>query len=257
LFSAANAQQQPATAPAPAAPKPALTPEKQYADPIFNFVFNYTYMAPGGDLAERFGNIHNAGAGVQFKTQRNWLFGAEASYQFGTDVKESNMLYNLTNSNGNVMNGSGSPGDYSVGQRGFSMFGKAGKLFPVSWRNLNSGIVIMAGAGVYYHKVNISTTRNDIPMLTEEYKKGYDRLSMGPALTQFIGYSYQSHSRFYNFYIGFDCMQAFTKSVRQYNFDTMQPDTKERLDLTFGARIGWMIPIYMQASSRDDEYEFR
>jgi hypothetical protein len=262
-FTVAYAQQQPPTQqpPAQTPPKPAEAvkpkPTKSIADNIFNFQFHYTYIAPGGDLAKRFGNFHGGGAGILFKTQRNWLFGADASFQFGSSVKENNMLLNLTNSNGNIMNTNGAPADFAIGQRGFNTFLSVGKLFPVSWRNTNSGIVVMAGGGVYYHKINITVASGTVPPLSDNYKKGYDRLCMGPALTQFVGYSYQSHNRYYNFYIGFDCMQAFTQSVRKYNYDTMKPDTDKRLDLNFGLRIGWMIPIYLLSKNGNDEYEFR
>lgn len=260
----ANAQQQPEpkkeAQSAPAIKQDVAAkgkPKKELGDNIFNFQFHYTYVQPEGDLENRFGNFHNAGAGVLFKSQRNWVFSLDASYQFGTQVKEPYLFINLTNNNGVVMNSNGAPGEYSVGQRGFSSFVKVGKVFPVSFRNRNSGIVVMAGAGIYYHKINIVTSRNDIPTLTEEYRKGYDRLSMGPALTQFVGYYHHSHNRYYNFYIGLDCMQAFTKSVRKFNYDTMEPDTKDRNDLTFGIRLGWMIPIYMQSGNGSDEFEFR
>lgn len=257
-FSLLQAQQQPVPPPV-SRPAPQVKPreEKDKADNIFNFQFHYTYVEPGGDLSKRFGEFHNAGAGVLFKSQRNWLISLDASYQFGSKVKDNNIFVNLTNSNGTVMTANGGAAAYSVGQRGFSTFLKAGKLFPVSWRNANSGIAVMAGAGVYYHKINITTTNGTVPTLTDDYKKGYDRLSMGPALTEFVGYYHHSHNRFYNFYIGIDCMQAFTQSVRKFNYDTMLPDTEKRLDLTFGARIGWMIPVYLRSNSGNDEFEFR
>lgn len=270
-YTLASAQQpvpspQPTPGPKPTAPPPPVStpatptipkPAKQFADPIFNFQFHYTYIAPGGDLANRFGNFHGAGGGILYKTQRNWLFAADASFQFGNSVKESNLLNNLTNSSGSIMNTNGGQATFSVGQRGFNTFLSVGKLFPVTWRNSNSGIVVMAGGGVYYHKINIVVSSGTVPPLSESYKKGYDRLTMGPALTQFVGYSYQSHNRYYNFYIGFDFLQSFTQSVRKYNYDTMKPDTDKRLDLNYGIRVGWMIPIYIRPNNGNDEYEFK
>ncbi|MES2558898.1 MAG: hypothetical protein V4590_04120 [Bacteroidota bacterium] len=226
-------------------------------DKMINFQFHYTYMIPEGDLRSRFGPFHNIGFGGLFKTNTQWLFSLDASYQYGLNVKEEGLLLNLTNSHGVVMNNGGGPADYSVGQRGFSIYGKAGKLFPLSTSNLNSGVVVLVGGGVYYHKINFSTTRNDIPMLSEEYRKGYDRLSMGPALTQFVGYSYQSHNRYYNFFIGVDFMQAFTQSVRKFNYDTQKADTEQRLDMSYGFRVGWLIPIYLKSKNSDNEYEFK
>lgn len=231
--------------------------EKKWGDNVFNIQFHYTYVLPEGDLTERFGPFHNLGFGAMYKNHKNWILGFDGSYQFGTKVKDLSFLFNLTNSMGVVMNSSGVAGSYNVGMRGFSVFGKAGYLLPLSRKNLNSGLMVLAGAGVYYHKINISTPQNDIPGLTDELKKGYDRLSMGPAFTQFIGYSYQSHNRFYNFFIGIDLMEAFTHSIRGYNYDTMLPDNQKRTDITVGGRIGWMIPIYLRTKNKDNEYEFR
>lgn len=226
-------------------------------DKIVNFQFHYTYMRPDGDLGKRFGDFHNIGFGGLFKTSNQWLFSLDASYQYGLEVRENEILVNLVNNSGVVMNNGGIPADYTVGQRGFNAYGKVGRLFPLSKVNLNSGIMVLMGGGIYYHKINFSASRNDIPMLSQNYQKGYDRLSMGPALTQFVGYSYQSNNRYYNFYIGVDFMQAFTQSVRKYNYDTRMPDTQDRFDMTYGLRLGWMIPIYLNAKNANSEYEFR
>jgi hypothetical protein len=234
----------------------AETPKK-WGDNIINIQFHYTYMLPQGDLTSQYGPFHNLGFGVLYKSHKNWVLAMDASYQFGSEVKNLDFLYNLTNTSGVVMNSGGVAASYNVGMRGFSAFGKAGYLIPFTTRNPNSGLMILAGAGVYYHKINISTPQNDVPTLTDDLKKGYDRLSMGPALTQFIGYSYHSHNRYYNFFIGFDFMEAFTQSVRGYNYDTMRPDTEKRTDITVGGRIGWMIPIYLRTKNKDNEYEFR
>jgi hypothetical protein len=232
-------------------------PSLKWGDNIFSFQFHYTYELPQLDLAHRFGNFHSLGFGVLYKSRKNWILGTDASYQFGNEVKNLDFLYNLTNSSGVVMNNKGTAGNYNVGMRGFNAFGKVGYLFPFSLQNPNSGLIILAGAGIYYHKIHINTTESDIPTLTDDLKKGYDRLSMGPALTQFIGYSYHSPNRFYNFFIGVDFMEAFTQSVRGYNYDTMLPDTEKRTDMTVGARVGWMIPIYLRTKNKDNEYEYR
>jgi hypothetical protein len=225
-------------------------------DPIFNIQFHYTYEFPQGDLIHQFGPFHNLGIGGLYKTQKNLVLAFDVSYQFGQKIKDYSFLLGLTNSSGVVMNSSGNPGLYSVGMRGFNAFGKIGYILPLTVRNPNSGFLFLAGAGVYYHKMNISTT-GSIPTLTEDLKKGYDRLQMGPAFNQFIGYYYNSPNRYYNFYIGIDFMQAFTHSVRKYNYATREADNNNYFDMTLGARIGWMIPIYLKAKNGENEYQFK
>jgi hypothetical protein len=225
-------------------------------DPIFNIQFHYSYVLPEGDMISRFGNFHNVGFGGLYKTQHNLVLGFDASYQFGTKIKDYSFLQELTNSSGVILNSSGNPAVYSVGMRGFSFFGKIGYILPIGWRNPNSGIMFLAGAGMYYHKMNISTT-GTIPSLTEDMKKGYDHLQKGPAISQFVGYYYNSPNRYYNFFIGVDFMQAFTQSVRKYNYETRLPDTQKYVDMNVGLRFGWMIPLYLKASNLENEYQFR
>ena len=40
-------------------------------------------------------------------------------------------------------------------------------------------------------------------------------------------------------------MQAFTQNRRSINIDTQMVDTKNRLDATFGFKVGWILPIYL------------
>ena len=239
---------------------PAQTPSKAKqaslkGNKMFSFQFHYTYEQPGGDMATRFGQIHNVGSGVMFKTRNHWMAAFDLSYEFGY-VKSLDFLYNLTNSAGYISNTNGQPANYSVSMRGSSLFLKFGRIFPLSAYNRNSGIIIMAGGGFYASKINIYTARNDIAPLTPELKKGYDRLSSGAALTQFIGYIFYSENRFYNFYAGFDFVQAFTVNRRGYNYDTMQADTKQKLDMLTGIRVGWIIPIYL-TSGKEEEFNYR
>jgi hypothetical protein len=230
--------------------------EKPTGDPIFNIQFHYTYVQPEGDLRSQFGNFHNIGMGGLYKMQSNWMLGFDASYQFGTKVKDLSFLDDLANTSGVVMTAGGTPATYSVGMRGLSVFAKGGYLFPVSWKNRNMGVMVLLGAGMYYHKYSISTT-GSVPTLTDDLKKGYDKLAKGPAVSQFLGFYYNSPNRYYNFYIGVDFMQAFTKNVREYDYSTRTYDRGQHTDMNIGARIGWMIPIYMMAKNSANEYQFK
>lgn len=227
------------------------------ASRILNFQFLYTHVTASGDFASRFNTFHGLGGGMLYKTKHNIILSAEGHYNFGNDIKPTNMLLNLTNSMGNVNNAAGFPGEISLSMRGFNVMGKLGYLFPVSSINKNTGFVVMFGGGIVMHRYNIAVSRNDIPSLTDEKKKGYDRYSSGWAFSQFIGYYHQSKNKLYNFFIGGDFIQGFTYNRRQYNYDTMEFDTNLKRDNYIGLRLGWMIPIYLNASGSDDEYIFR
>lgn len=224
---------------------------------IFNLEFHYTHVIPGGDFASRYGNFHGIGGGMLMKTKPNILYGAEASYYFGSTVKEPNLLFALSNNVGGINTNSGSPGAVDFSMRGFNTIVKGGYLLPVSKKNRNSGIVLMLGGGIVMHKIHIAVQNDNIPSLTSEKRKGYDRYSSGWAAKQFIGYYHQGLDRRYNFYLGFDLMQAVTYNRRRYNYDLMEYDTGSHNDTYWGIRFAWMIPVYINTKTSDDEFIYK
>jgi hypothetical protein len=204
----------------------------------------FAYQFPGGDLADRFGNNYNVGGTFQWKTKKNWLFGIDGNFMFGEDVKENNVLQKISTSEGFIIGQDGYYADVYLYERGFMFSAKAGKIFPVIGPNPNSGLVATLGAGLLQHKIRIEDKGNMAPQLNDDYKKGYDRLTNGLSITEFIGYINFSNHRLVNFMAGLEFTQAFTQNRRNYNFDTMERDDKSRLDLLFGVRVVWLITFY-------------
>jgi hypothetical protein len=219
---------------------------------IFSFQASYTFLSPSGDLGKRFGLINQVSGGINYKSRTNWLLGFEVGYQFGSDIKEVGLLDNLTNSGGFISNNTGTMANYAISQRGLCYFAQIGKIIPVSKKNSNSGLLFNIGFGHYTHKIHISVPSNDIASLSPELIKGYDRMTGGFALQQMIGYQFYSHNRFYNFFVAAYAMQAFTESYRKYNYDLMDYDTGKRMDLAFGFKLGWMIPIYLSGGKNEE-----
>lgn len=215
---------------------------------------SYSYQMPGGDLAKRFGNNSNLGVDILFKTKKNWIYGIQYSFLFGEKIYENNILDNLKNKDGWIINRNGQEAIIRLFERGHSYMGKFGRLFNIMAPNPNSGFFITLGAGYLHHKIRIDNIGNDVPQLNKEFKKGYDRLTGGFALQGFAGYLFLSNSRLTNFYIGVELTQAWTKSLRSFNYDTMQADTQKRIDQLTGFRFGWIIPIYKK-SPREFYYD--
>jgi hypothetical protein len=233
--------------------------EKGVCNRIFNFEFRYTYQIPQGYLASNFGPLHNIGFGGIIKTKDNWLYGLHGAYQFGNEVTSDlsqSILGNLTNSTGTISSNSGSPGMVILGERGFNAFLTGGKLINVNKKNLNSGFAFILGVGYLTHKLNITTPQSNVPAFSEDLKKGYDRLTMGIAFTQTIGYYFQGENRMTNFYLGIDFMEGFTTNTRGFNYDTRLSDNGNHLDIFIGPKLCWMIPIYL-ASKGTDEFIYR
>jgi hypothetical protein len=109
--------------------------------------------------------------------------------------------------------------------------------------NANSGIWVSGGLGFMAHKIRIESLYDVVSQLEGDYRKGYDKLSMGFSTRQFVGYLFQSNYRLIRFYGGFEFVQGFTMNMRNYNFDTGGPETDLRFDLLNSFKVGWIIPI--------------
>lgn len=204
---------------------------------------NFGGQLPGGDMSARFGPNLKAGGALMLKTKKNWIFGAESGYMFSKNVKED-VLSQLKTANGTVIDNEGFPADLRVTQRGVSINLVFGRVFKFLSSNPNSGLMVTVGGGYLQHKINLYDAQQRVAAVKDELRYGYDRLTNGFALTQFVGYLFLSENKLTNFYAGFETSQGFTKSVRKLNYDTGLPDIKQRLDLLYGFRIGWILPLY-------------
>ncbi|HLC82767.1 MAG TPA: hypothetical protein VJI69_02985 [Bacteroidia bacterium] len=207
---------------------------------------SYGYHLPEGNMLKRFGNSSTIGLNLEFKTKKQWTFGINGSYIFGKDVKES-LFDSIATSSGAIINGNGAFADVRLYERGFTTSLTAGRLFSFKKPNPNSGIMFNVGVGFIQHKIRIETIGNNAPQLSKQYKKGYDRLTNGFLLSQNLGYLYLSDNRLVNFYIGFECMQGFTQSRRSYDYDLMKQDTEKRVDILYGGKFAWILPMYKRA----------
>lgn len=210
---------------------------------------SFQYQVPGGDMADRFENNYNAGGFLNYKFANNWLLGFDGEFLFADRVKEDNILDSLATPEGNIIGENGEFATVYLYERGYRFSLKAGRLFNFFGPNKNSGLLLTAGAGFLEHKIRIDVDKDDVPELTKEYRKGYDRLTNGLALTENISYVHCGNKRLINFMIGFEFTQAFTKNRRDYNFDQMKKDDKQRLDLLYGIKVAWFFPLYRHAAT--------
>lgn len=198
---------------------------------------------PAGDLAQRFGPNMNVGGSVMLKTKHDWLLGIESNYFFGRNVKED-VLSQLKNSDGVITDNLGYPADLRVTERGLGIHLTCGKIINFLSPNPNSGLMVNVGAGYLHSKIKLYDAQQKIAAVKGDLAYGYDRLSSGFSVTQFIGYMFLGENRLLNLYFGIEGCQAFTQSVRKLNYDTGLPDTKKRLDMLYGLRFGWILPLY-------------
>jgi len=229
------------------------------------FTVSYARQWTGANLANRFGFNNNIGGSFAFKTKNQWYFGFKGNFIWGGNVKQSNILNDITTLNSIFDNNNklvkqellaisdnGSLIEIFLDERGSSFFLIGGRLFNVFAPNKNSGILTYGGVGTLHHQISIKYKGN-VPALTDDLKKGYDRLSFGIALNGFVGYLFMSKNRLLNFYGGFDYTQGWTKSLRKYNYDTQSVDNKTNMDILYGIRLGWIIRLNRR---RDQEFYY-
>lgn len=202
-----------------------------------------TGQLPSGDMVKRFGPNMNVGTSFHYKTNKNIIYGFVFSYLFGKTVKED-VMKQLKTPEGNVVDNAGNPADLRITERGMHINLQAGKVFALSKKNRNSGLTVTIGAGVLQHKINLYDAQQRIAAVKGDLKYGYDRLSFGFAVNEFIGYLFLSKNHFTNFYVGIESTQAWTRSLRKLNYDTGLRDTKQRMDILSGLKFGWILPLY-------------
>lgn len=203
---------------------------------------------PGADMARRFGLSFRIGPSVMYKTQSNWMFGAKADFVFGNKIKEDSLLVNISDPYGAFINSAGERIGIQILERGYMVGLQAGKIFPISKSKPDNGLLVLTGAGFIQHKILIFDKDKTIPSLRGDYRKGYDRLTNGWYVEQFVGYNMFDKRGLLNFHIGLDVMAGFTKGRRDFLYDVMRKDDAARVDLLFGIRGGWYIPIFKKKS---------
>jgi hypothetical protein len=198
------------------------------------------------DLSERYGFLNHIGILAGYKTNKNWFMGLDANYLFGNQIRMTGLFDQLVDSYGNITDVNGDIAIVMVYARGLNVNFSMGKIFPVLSPNKNSGIFVHAGVGYLLHKLRVETQDQVVPQLELDYRKGYDRLTVGPNFHQFVGYSFLANGGFFNFYGGIYFQEGLTQNKRTVFFD--QPDTPvskdTRLDIQYGLKVGWLIPFY-------------
>ena len=205
---------------------------------------NSAFDIPAADMAKRFGLAYRLGPSIQYKTENNWMFGVKGEFMLSGNVNEDSLFYNIKDAYGGFINSSGQRTKVATYERGYIVGITAGKIFQIGKRNKDNGILVQSGIGFMQHKIKIFDKNNAIYALQGNYVKGYDRLANGLYIEQYVGYNYMSHKGYANFHIGLDIVAGFTQGRRDWLFDVMRPDNQKRLDVMFGIRGGWYIPIF-------------
>ena len=201
---------------------------------------------PGGDLASRFGFCGSYGGGIDFMTANNYFIGFEGHAMFGKEVKEDPLAI-LRTPDGYIIGNNRALSSVLLRERGMYLGGAIGKL--IAFKEERQGIRVSFGAGWLQHRILVQDDDKTLTQVTGDYAKGYDRLTGGMALNQFIGWQKLGKLKKANFMIGFEFTQGFTQTRRDWDFTEMRKLSGKHIDLTFGIKAAWTMPFYLGNSS--------
>jgi hypothetical protein len=219
------------------------------------FVPNYNAQFPFGNMRDRFGFNSLVSMQLAYKMKKNWIIGAEGGFLFGNKVRENYILDNISNYYRQFINADdGTLINVKLQERGYAIKLTVGKVVPISEKYPDAGLLFITGFGILQHKIAIDVRENVLPQLNKTYRKGYDRMSNGPVISQFIGGIFMERKKFISLYGGVQFDVAFTQNRRPYDFYTKAKDTQKRVDLFLGIKLGWIIPVFLQASDKVEYY---
>lgn len=220
--------------------------KKSLKDSTVNTVLIGVHYKAGltlGDMADRWGFNNQIGLDLTNKYKNNVTVGLNAGFIFGNQLRQPEIFSGLLNEFGTITGLSGTPADILFLMRGATGHLSMGYVWNRFGNNPNSGIWFSGGLGYMMHKIRIESLYDVVPQLQGDYKKGYDKLTMGISTRQFIGYLYQADVRLIKFYGGLELVQGLNKNVRTYNFDTGGPEDELRFDVMYGLKVGLVMPI--------------
>lgn len=207
------------------------------------FTFSYNFQLPFGELSKKFGSSSSIGSSYFFETSRNYLYGIEANFLFGDNIKVDNIFDNISTSSQNIINAEGQYANINLMQRGVDSYLFSGYVIHTK-KNTSNGFYIYQGIGYIQHKIFIDTKNQNIPQLNENMKKGYDNFSNGLSTKFSVDYRYYDRNNKFQISIGINYTIASTKIQREYNFNEEIPYPKNRnTDMLLGFKVDVIIPV--------------
>lgn len=211
---------------------------------VFSFEFGYMPSYTALDLQEKTDLLHVLSPGISYKSGGNILFLLSSNILLGNKLKENTVPNFVFSEVGVPITTDGYLEQVNPTFQGIEVQLQVGKLIKRSRHNKNSGLWTHLGAGFMRHKIKYNYGTSTVPQLEDPYVQGYDRLTYGAALSQFLGWRRYANKNLFNYQFGIEIHEGFTQNRRSWNFDTMKPDNRDRLDLYYGLKFAFIIPYY-------------
>lgn len=202
-------------------------------------VFNFSYGLdmPLGDLKERYGFNYSPTFELDYEFENDWFIGVNGSFMLGSIVKED-VIKPLREESGWLVSQQKTFARITLKQRMNNIGIHVGKFINVSNKKNQHGPLFNIGLGLLTHYIIFNDESASTVQLLGKYGKGYDRLTRGYNISQFIGYKFKNRDGRLNVFAGLQFLEANTKSLRPIDFDTGEYGGKGRLDILIGFRVG-------------------
>lgn len=215
----------------------------------------FGWNIPAGDLSARFGTSSSVGGGVDYVFPNGrWALTGHYTYHYGNNVKED-VLDQIRNERGILIGDDGFPADLFLRQRMY--YGQLGLLhiLPLNQGSKNQwALELGGGVGYLQHWIRLQDERNTARQINGAYESGYDRMTRGVSVFEYVGIRYLQANKRVNFYFGLEFTQSFTKNTRPWDYDLRSAETDGRIDLLNGLKIGWILPFYLDVATEEIFY---
>ncbi|MBI1183867.1 hypothetical protein GC194_06325 [bacterium] len=211
---------------------------------VTTFQFGYSANLTAGNLSEKTDLLNNIMPSLCHKNRHNWTFELGVGALLGTNALETNTPAGIYSEVGIPISTEGVLEQVKVRFQGYTVQFQTGKLIVPSRYNKNTGLWLCGGLGYMRHKLRFVYKGSNVPQLNDPYVKGYDRLTNGLALNQFIGYRRYSNKNNFNFSFGLEIVEGFTKNRRSWNYDVFGPLPNLRHDIYYGLKFNLLLPFY-------------
>lgn len=202
------------------------------------------------------------GINAIYKYQSNWLVTLDGNLWMGEDNLSHRVerLGSVFSRDSIVISNGGYDAKVTCYNRGFSVMGGVGKIFPLNAeKNPNSGILAKANAGYMLQQTIFMINDAQAPHLTDDYALLYDHQRQGFILGESVGFWFMSnHANLLNFYVELGLQQCWSRSTRDYIIDDYLglrgPDKNRYFDMIYTLKLCWMFPL--KGKQAHDYYYF-
>ncbi len=226
------------------------------AAPYIGFNFSTIFASKNLSTEGGMGTLYPSpylGFGLEagYKFQSNWILSTDGTLIIGNDLNDKTQRMPAVYSRDSspfVIGTNGTDANLSCYNRGLHFRIGAGRIFTLSPKNPNSGIMLRLMGGLLQQKTIFMLNEVNAPQIQGDYARLYDHKRRGFSLSESVGYWFMSNNyNFFNFYVAFEVTQCWNHSTREYVLDNVMglkgPDNTKYFDLFYTIKINWMFPL--------------